>query len=269
VVALSDTRREFPQAGLEPGPKSEADQSGAVNSGAELSPDGIGAGWTPQEVLAWAFAQYSPDIVLACSFGGASGMALLDMSVKLNPAVQVFYLDTGFLFPETYALVAESVRRYGIAPVAIQPLLTPQAQAARYGEALWRRDPDLCCRLRKVDPNRRALEGRRAWITGIRRDQTGSRRQSQVVEWDTQFGLVKVNPLAGWTEAQVWEYIRENQVPYNALHDRGYPSLGCTYCTRAVKPGEDLRAGRWSGTDKVECGLHLPGAAARAQDTPG
>jgi phosphoadenosine phosphosulfate reductase len=224
------------------------------------------AGWTPQEALSWAFARYSPDIALACSFGGAAGMALLDMSVKINPAVQVFYLDTGFLFPETYALVEEAARRYGIRPVAFQPQLTPDDQARQYGDALWRRDPDRCCQLRKVEPHRRALKGKRAWISGIRRDQLFTRREAQVVEWDTQFGLVKVNPLASWSDAQVWDYIRQHQVPVNPLHGRGYPSLGCTHCTRTVQPGEDSRAGRWSGTGKVECGLHLPSAASRSQE---
>jgi len=197
------------------------------------------SGKTPQEVLAWAFAEYNPDIMLACSFGGASGMALLDMSVKINPRVKVFYLDTGFLFPQTYALVQEVVRRYGIQPVAFKPSLAPQEQARQYGEALWKRDPDLCCRLRKVEPNRQALAGQRAWISGIRRDQASTRRQTQVVAWDSQFELVKVNPLASWSEEQVREYIRKYRAPYNALHDQGYPSLGCTHCTRAVKPGED------------------------------
>jgi phosphoadenosine phosphosulfate reductase len=218
-------------------------------------------GWSPQEVLSWAFVRYSPYIVLACSFGGVSGMALLDMSVKINPKLKVFYLDTGFLFPETYALVDEVTRRYGVQPVAFKPYITVAEQAEQFGQDLWKRNPDLCCQLRKVEPNRRALAGQRAWISGIRRDQTGMRRSAQVVEWDTQFGLAKVNPLVSWTEAQVWEYIHQHHVPYNVLHDRGYPSLGCTHCTRAVKPGEEPRAGRWAGFNKAECGLHLPGQA--------
>jgi phosphoadenosine phosphosulfate reductase len=211
----------------------------------------------PQEVLAWALAQYSPDIVLACSFGGISGMALLDMSAKINPRVKVFYLDTDFLFPETYALVDEVARRYGIQAAAVRSHLTPQEQAKQYGEGLWRRNPDLCCQLRKVEPNQRALQGQRAWISGIRRDQTTTRRSAQAVEWDIQFGLVKVNPLVSWTEAQVWEYVREHNVPYNVLNGQGYPSLGCTHCTRPVQPGEEPRAGRWYGSNKTECGLHL------------
>lgn len=224
--------------------------------------------WQPQDVLAWAFKKYEPDIVLACSFGGTSGMALLDMAAKLNPQAKVFYLDTDFLFPETYALRDEVARRYGIQPMAFKSRLTPGEQADQYGEALWRRDPDLCCQLRKVEPSRRALAGQRAWIAGLRRDQSSTRRNVGVVEWDSQFSLVKINPLANWTEAQVQEYIHEHDVPYNALNDRGYPSLGCTHCTRAIKPGEDLRAGRWSGFSKTECGLHLPGQAPLPQESP-
>ena len=215
-------------------------------------------GKAPQDVVAWAFKEFHPDITLACSFGGVSGMALLDMSAKLNPQVKVFYLDTDFLFPETYALRDEAIRRYGIDPMAFKSRLTPQEQAREFGEALWQRDPDMCCQLRKVEPNYRALEGQRAWISGIRRDQGDTRRDVGVVEWDTKFEMVKVNPLATWTEAQVWQYIEEKQVPYNPLHDSGYPSIGCTYCTRAVKLGEDPRAGRWSGFEKTECGIHIP-----------
>ena len=219
-------------------------------------------GKAPQDVLAWAFKEFHPDIALACSFGGVSGVALLDMSVKLNPQVKVFYLDTDFLFPETYALRDEAIRRYGIEPLAYKSRWTPQEQAREFGEALWQRDPDMCCQLRKVEPNYRALEGQRAWISGIRRDQGDTRRDVGVVEWDTKFEMLKVNPLATWTEAQVWQYIEENQVPYNPLHDQGYPSIGCTYCTRAVKPGEDPRAGRWSGFEKVECGIHIPATSS-------
>ena len=216
-------------------------------------------GKPPQEVLAWAFQEFGEDIVMACSFGGTSGMALLDMAVKINPKVQVFYLDTDFLFPETYALTDEVAKRYGIQPLAFKSRLTPEEQAQQYGEALWSRDPDQCCALRKVEPNRRALEGKRAWISGIRRDQSKTRRNVRTVEWDSQFGLIKINPMAEWNEAQVREYIFMNEVPYNPLQDQGYPSIGCTYCTRKVKAGEDARAGRWSGFDKKECGLHLPG----------
>ena len=213
-------------------------------------------GQSPQDILAWTFAAFGDRVTLACSFGGVSGMALLDMSVKLNPAVRVFYLDTDVLFPETYDLEKRTAERYGIQPIAFQPLITLQEQAERHGDALWSRDPDACCAIRKVEPNKRALEGMDAWISGLRRDQSETRSAVRPLDWDKKFGLVKVSPLATWTDKDVWRYIMANDVPYNPLHDRGFPSIGCTHCTRAVKEGEDPRAGRWAGTDKDECGLH-------------
>ncbi len=126
-----------------------------------------------------------------------------------------------------------------------------------YGAALWERNPDQCCNLRKIEPLRRKLRELRAWITSIRRDQTTARAGAGKVEWDEKFGLMKINPIADWSSKQVWQYIRQHNVPYNALHERSYPSIGCTHCTRAVRPGEDPRAGRWSGSSKTECGLHI------------
>ena len=184
-------------------------------------------------------------------------MALLDMAVKIEPEVNVFYLDTGFLFPETYSLLEQTKQRYGIEPVAFRSRWSPRDQAHEFGEELWKHNPDLCCEIRKVEPNLRALDGKRAWIAGLRRDQASTRRSLKVVEWDDRFGLVKLNPLAAWTETQVVEYINANDVPYNPLYDKGYPSIGCMQCTRAVKPGEDPRAGRWANSSKIECGLHL------------
>ena len=217
---------------------------------------------SPQEILGWAFEKFAPDIVMACSFGGGSGMVLVDMAAQIYPQLKVFYLDTDLLFPETYALRDEVAQRYNISPMAFKSLLTLEEQASQHGEALWSRDPDLCCDLRKVEPNQRALKGERAWIAGLRRDQSPTRRDMQVVSWDTQFNLVKVAPLAAWSEAQVMDYVHEHKVPYNPLYDQGYLSIGCIHCTRAVKQGEDHRAGRWAGTDKIECGIHLPGQDA-------
>jgi phosphoadenosine phosphosulfate reductase len=212
----------------------------------------------PQEILVWAIETYRPRITLACSFGGPTGMVLLDMVMQMAPATPVFYLETGFLFPETHQLIDESRRKYGIHPQAVQTQLSVGQQAAEYGEALWERDPDRCCELRKVIPQRELLKGFDAWITGLRRDQASTRKATPVVAWDDKFGLAKIAPLARWDERAVWRYIYEHDVPYNQLHDRGYPSIGCTNCTRAVAPGEDLRAGRWSGFAKTECGLHTP-----------
>ena len=227
-------------------------------------------GKTPQEILRWAVDRYQPGLTLACSFGGPSGMVLLDMIMGIDTGVEVFYLDTDFLFPETYRLRDVAAAKYGFEPAGYMSLLTPEAQAQRHGDELWARDPDACCAIRKVEPNQRALAGKSAWISGIRRDQTKQRAATPVVEWDEKFGLVKVNPLANWTEAQVWKYIVENGVPYNELHDRGYPSIGCTYCTKPVGPGDDSRSGRWQGQDKVECGLHVPvGATGVIQGVAG
>jgi phosphoadenosine phosphosulfate reductase len=226
---------------------------------ASLKADSIALdGKTPQEILRWAVAEYSPGLALACSFGGPSGMVLLDMTMQIDRQVEVFYLDTDFLFPETHRLRDAAAAKYGFQPKGYMSLLSPSQQAAKHGDALWERDPDACCAIRKVEPNARALAGKRAWISGIRRDQSQSRREVDIVEWDAKFGLVKVNPLAAWTESQVWKYIIDNSVPYNELHDRSYPSIGCTHCTRPVAAGDDPRSGRWQGFDKTECGLHVP-----------
>jgi len=223
-------------------------------------------GRTPQEVLRWAAERYQPGLALACSFGGPSGMVLLDMMMQVDRSVEVFYLDTDFLFPETYRLRDQAAAKYNFEPVGYMSLLTPTEQSAKYGDALWARDPDACCAIRKVEPSQRALAGKRAWISGIRRDQTKQRSDIPLVEWDAKFGLVKVNALAAWSESQVWTYILDNGVPYNELHDRGYPSIGCTYCTKPVQAGADPRSGRWQGFEKTECGLHVPeGQAALTQ----
>jgi len=215
-------------------------------------------GKRPQEVLGYALERHFPKIILACSFG-AEDVALLDMIHRINPRVPLFYLDTDFLFPETYALRDRIVAKYGLAPqqvIQMKSQLTPDAQAAQYGAALWLRDPDRCCHLRKVEPLTRVLAGYEAWITGIRRDQAPTRATAGLVEWDHKFGLIKFNPLAAWSNRDVWAHIRAHDVPYNPLHERGFPSIGCTHCTAPVLPGEDPRSGRWRNFQKTECGLH-------------
>jgi phosphoadenosine phosphosulfate reductase len=214
---------------------------------------------TPQEILRWAVDEFHPELSLACSFGGPSGMVLIDMIAQIEPRVEVFYIDTDFLFPETYQLRDRVAERYGIEAVAYKTELTPEDQAAKYGDKLWLSNPDLCCGLRKVEPNRRALAGKRAWISGLRRDQATTRRETPVVQWVNQFEIVKVNPLVNWTEADIWSYIVRNDVPYNPLHDQNYPSVSCTHCTKPIQPGDDPRSGRWQGFDKTECGLHVDG----------
>ena len=215
-------------------------------------------GQTPQEILSSAFGDYGPHIILACSFG-AEDVVLADMLFRQQPNASLFYLDTDFLFPETHQ-VREKIRtKYGLKPdqmIQMKSLLTPEKQAATYGEALWAHKPDECCQHRKIEPLERVLTNYTAWITGIRRDQSPTRTNAKIVEWDNKFQLVKVNPLATWTWEQVWTYIHANEVPYNALHNQNYPSIGCTHCTAPVLPGEDPRSGRWKHVEKTECGLH-------------
>jgi len=212
----------------------------------------------PQDVLTAAIERYGQKIVLACSFG-AEDVVLVDMVHRINPSVPLFYLDTDFLFPETYATRDRIIERYQLKPaqvIQVKSLLTPQKQAAEYGDALWASNPDQCCQLRKVEPLTRVLRGYDAWITGIRRDQASFRANAGLIEWDQKFELIKVNPLARWTWTDVWTYIKVYDVPYNQLHDQHYPSIGCTYCTAPVAPGDDPRAGRWKNFSKTECGLH-------------
>jgi len=218
--------------------------------------------WSAEQVLRWGFERFGRDIAIASGFG-AEGMVLIDLAAQIKTQFRVFTLDTDFFFPETHALIEKVERHYGIRVERCRPQLTPAEQARVHGEALWARDPDHCCRLRKVEPLKQKLKDLAAWLAAIRRDQTASRANVAKIEWDARFNLVKLNPLADWTHDQVWDYIRRRQVPYNPLHDRGYPSIGCTHCTRPVQIGEDLRAGRWEQFGKTECGLHTRDASQR------
>jgi phosphoadenosine phosphosulfate reductase len=213
--------------------------------------------WTPEQVIRWGFESFGRDVAISSAFG-AAGMAVIDMTARLQGRdFRLFTLDTQFLFPETYYLMGRIEQKYGVAIERVYPAQSPAEQKREHGEALWARDPDTCCNLRKVEPLRRKLSELAAWITSIRRDQTASRSGARKIEWDAKFGLVKINPLADWTEKQVWRYIQTHDVPYNPLHDQDYPSIGCTHCTRPVLAGEDQRAGRWAGFSKTECGLHV------------
>lgn len=209
---------------------------------------------TPQEIIAWAVETF-PNITFACSFG-AEDVVLVDMLQKISPSTDIFYLDTDYHFKETYETRDALVARYEMEFVRVSPAITPEEQALRHGAELWKRDPNACCNIRKVEPLTRILSQYEAWITGIRRDQAPTRANAKKIEYDTKFGLVKFNPIASWTSEDVWNYIRANNVIYNPLHDRNYPSIGCEQCTRQVMPGEDPRAGRWAGSEKTECGLH-------------
>jgi len=207
------------------------------------------------QLLHWASERFGCRMAVASSFGG-DAIVLIDIAARTVKSLRVFTLDTDFLFPETYELIERVQNKYGIQVERTRPSLSPQEQAARHGEALWSREPNFCCQIRKVDPFKAKVAELDAWVSGIRRDQTPARAEAKKLEWDTHFGLVKLNPLADWTSAQVWDYIRVHDLPYNTLNDRNYPSVGCTHCTRPVQPGEDPRAGRWVGFKKSECGLH-------------
>ncbi|MGH9528292.1 MAG: phosphoadenylyl-sulfate reductase [Terriglobales bacterium] len=211
--------------------------------------------WKPEEVLRWAFTIFGDDVAMATGFG-VEGMALIDIATRINPNVRVFTGDTEFLFPETYDLIDRVEKRYKIKVERLYSALTPEEQTLEHGPELWKRNPDRCCSIRKVEPLKNKLDELRAWITAIRRDQTSARANASKIEWDNKFQLIKINPLADWSASTVWNYIHKHNVPYNPLHDRDYPSIGCTHCTRAVKPGEGSRAGRWAGFQKTECGLH-------------
>lgn len=211
--------------------------------------------WPAEEVVAWGRAELAPSIAIASSFG-AEDVVLIDLGARAG-GTRVFTLDTDFLFPETYALIERIESRYGVTVERCRAPLTPAEQARELGDALWASRPDLCCNLRKVEPLAAKLAELRGWITGIRREQAPTRAGARKIEWDARFGLVKLNPLADWTWSDVWSYVHEHDLPYNPLHDAGFPSVGCTHCTRAVAPGEDLRAGRWAGMAKTECGLHV------------
>jgi phosphoadenosine phosphosulfate reductase len=209
----------------------------------------------PEAVLRWAVDEFGPDVALATGFG-AEGCVLVAMLAGISPGTRIFYLDTDLLFPETYALRDKLEARYNVRFERRATQISLIEQEAEYGERLWARRPDLCCNLRKVKPLEETLSGLRAWITAIRRDQSPARASAGIVEQDEKFRLVKINPLASWSHRDVWNYINEYAVPYNPLHDHGYPSIGCSPCTTYVQIGEDQRAGRWRGSARTECGLH-------------
>ncbi len=209
-----------------------------------------------QDVLAWALERFAGRIVLTCSWQRQSSV-LVDMIHRMGAQVRVVELDTGLLFPETYATRDRLIERYDLRVDRVVPESTVAEQAADEGPELWRREPDRCCALRKVAPLERALEGMDAWVTGIRRAQSPTRAGAPKVALDPRRGVVKVQPLADWSDEDVTGYLLAHDVPYNPLHDAGYPSIGCVPCTRPVEAGADQRSGRWAGRAKTECGLHL------------
>jgi phosphoadenosine phosphosulfate reductase len=210
-------------------------------------------GAAPEVILAAAAARLPGRIALACSFGEEDCL-LVDVVARASLPVEIFTLDTGYLFPETLELWRRLEERYRLVIRAVRG--EAPARAAGAPEP-WESDPDACCDARKVRPLRAALASLGAWVTGIRRDQTPDRAGARTFEWDARFGLAKVSPLVRWTRADVARYLELHAVPVNPLHARGYASIGCAPCTTPVKPGEDPRAGRWRGREKTECGLHL------------
>lgn len=212
-------------------------------------------GAAPEDILRWTIEEFGDTVALATGFG-AEGCALVSMLARINRRARIFYLDTDLLFQETYELKATLEQRYGVYFERRATSLSLHDQSKQYGERLWETQPDLCCRLRKVEPLKETLSNLSAWITAIRRDQSAARAGIGIVERDKKFGIIKVNPLAAWTSRDVWKYIFNNDVPYNPLHDLNYPSIGCAPCTSPVCAGEDPRTGRWRGKEKTECGLH-------------
>jgi phosphoadenosine phosphosulfate reductase len=211
---------------------------------------------TAERVLEWAADRFGERILLTCSWQKQSSV-LVHMISEVAPGMRVVEFDTGLLFPETYETRERLISRYPIAFEKIDPELTVSGQAEKHGDRLWERDPDACCGIRKVAPLARALDGMEAWVSGIRREQSTTRQNARKIELDERRGIVKVQPLADWTSRDVWRYIWRHGIPYNPLHDHGYPSIGCIPCTTSVNgQAADERAGRWRGTGRVECGLH-------------
>ncbi|TYP93773.1 phosphoadenylylsulfate reductase (thioredoxin) [Fodinibius salinus] len=211
----------------------------------------------PDEVLLWGYDTFGAEMVLGTGFG-PSGMFLIYRLWELGVEIPIFYLDTHLLFDETYALRDRVEERFNIQITRVSSDLSLDKQAQKHGEKLWQKDPNKCCHLRKVLPLRNYLSDKKAWITGVRRSQSETRKSTQYVEWDPENEVVKLNPLANYTTKQVWNYIHSKNLPYNPLHDEGYPSIGCIPCTDAVEEtAGDERAGRWNGSEKTECGIHL------------
>ena len=208
------------------------------------------------DVIKWAYNEYGEDIVYACSFG-AEGVVLIDLISKINERARIVFLDTDLHFQETYDLIQRIEDKYPSLQIErIKPKITLEEQAKFYGNDLWEYNPDLCCHLRKVVPLGDELSKVKAWISGLRREQSPTRRNMKFINKDDKFKTIKICPLIHWTWKDVWNYIAANKLPYNPLHDRNYPSIGCKTCTLPTADTNDSRAGRWAHCVKTECGLH-------------
>lgn len=210
------------------------------------------------EILSWAWQRLGPDVAIGTAFG-ASGLVMLDLRQQAAPDMPVFFLDTGYQFQETLEVKARVEERYGIEIESVKPLLTVAQQDAEFGLALYDENPDRCCHIRKVEPLQRKLLDLDGWVSSLRRDQSKSREEIDILELhqtDSGRRLVKVNPMAQWSRKQIWDYILEHELPYNPLMNQGYPSVGCRPCTHAVGQEAGERDGRWTGSGKTECGIH-------------
>lgn len=209
-----------------------------------------------EEILEWAVSTHSPKLVMTSNFG-AEGVVLMDHLMRVAPETPVIYLNTGFQFAATDDVKERLRDRYKFNLIEARSMLSVEEQAKIYGERLYETNSDLCCRIRKVEPLQRALAGFEAWMAALRRDQSPTRAAIKTVEWNASKEMVKVHPLAGWNRSQVWSYIAKHNLPYNQLYDDGYTSIGCWPCTRQVAAGQHERSGRWVGSNKQECGIHV------------
>ena len=208
------------------------------------------------DILKWAYHEYQDQIVYACSFG-AEGIVLIDLINKVNKKAEIIFLDTGLHFPETYDLIEKVKNRYPSLKITmVKPKSSLAEQEKWYGDELWRYNPNLCCHMRKVAPLKEALTDEKAWISGLRREQSPTRGNTQYINKDEKFHKIKICPLIHWTWVDIMNYIYLNNLPFNPLHEKGYPSIGCAPCTQPAPENEDPRSGRWTGHSKSECGLH-------------
>lgn len=213
---------------------------------------------TPSTILKRGITQFYPRIAIASSFS-IDDTVVIDLATKIQPNIEVIYINTGYQFSETDAIKEILKQRYHLNLIEYSSPLSLEEQTERYGVQLFAHNPDLCCKVRKVEPFKRALTKVDAWITGLRREQSVTRRNLQIVEHEyTENGqrLTKINPIASWSRQDVWDYIHTHDLPYNPLYDSGFTSIGCRVCTRRIQNGDDERAGRWAGTGKLECGIH-------------
>jgi phosphoadenosine phosphosulfate reductase len=215
---------------------------------------------SPIELIEWATEQFADQRCVMTTAFGMEGCALIDMYSKYTTSLKVAYIDTGFFFPETNQLIQKMAQKYS--HIEFEKWESPISivkQGESYGEALWKDNPNLCCHIRKVVPMKMNIQPYQLWITGLRKTQSEHRANTPVLTWDWKYQILKFCPLANWTRAEVWKYVQENDVPFNQLHQQGFPSIGCFHCTKAVPgstPENDSREGRWEGKEKTECGLH-------------